>query len=200
MSSFRAIIDANVLYSAQLRDLAAEFAVHDFFRPLWSNEILRETQVALDKYNPAAGKKFPRVCHELNSAFPDALVSKFDHLVETLNCPDPNDNHVLAAAIVGEAGALVTFNVSDFPQDLLSFHGIEVRHPDDFLQDLVDLSPKQAVRAIGRLLASYSRPALRAFELAQYMHKQNCRGFASFLLGSESEIDEAMETLLQGGA
>lgn len=199
MSNFRAILDANVLYPAQLRDLIAEFAVHDFFRPLWSNEILRETQAALDKNLPSAGKKFPEVCSHLNSAFPDAMVSDYEHLVGALKCRDPKDNHVLAAAIVGEAGALVTFNVSDFPEDLFEAHGIELRHTDDFLLDLVDLSPKQAVRAIGRLQASYSRPALRTTELSQYVHNQ-CPGFASFLLSNESEIDDAMETLLQSGA
>lgn len=199
MSGVRVLLDANVLYPVYLRDLLAEFGVHGFYRPLWSNEILHETQVALDRHLPAAGAKFPTICDYLNDTFPDAEITHFAHLIGELNCSDPDDNHVLAAAIVGGAGALVTYNGSDFPGNLFPEYGIELRHPDDFLQDLSDLSPTKAIRTVGWLLASYSRPALRAFELAQHVQKLQCPGFASFLLNNERDVDDATETILQRG-
>lgn len=194
MSGFRAILDANVLYPAYLRDVLAEVAVYDFYRPLWSAEILRETQSALERHNPRAAANFPRICGLLNETFPDANVAEFGHLIGALECPDPNDAHVLAAAIVGEAGALVTFDLSGFPQDISNSYGIDLLHPDDFLQDLADLNNRQFLRAIGRLLASYSSPALGPRELAHIFLNVNCPGFASHIIRFEEEIEEAYQT------
>jgi hypothetical protein len=46
---------------------------------------------------------------------------------------DPDDRHVLAAAIVGRADVIVTANLKDFPAEALAPHGIEAQHPDTFL-------------------------------------------------------------------
>jgi hypothetical protein len=36
---------------------------------------------------------------------------------------------------------IVTFNLSDFPADVLGRYGSEARHPDDFIASLLDLIP-----------------------------------------------------------
>ncbi len=63
----------------------------------------------------------------------DALVTGYEDLIEGLRLPDPNDWHVLAAAIRGCADVIVTRNVRDFPADVLSPFGIEAQHPDEFV-------------------------------------------------------------------
>jgi hypothetical protein len=81
----------------------------------------------------------------------DALVSDFDELIDVLKLPDPDDRHVLAAAIKGRADVIVTANLKDFPAETLERWGIEAQHPDEFLTHQFHLSEPaflQAVRTV----------------------------------------------------
>jgi hypothetical protein len=66
----------------------------------------------------------------MDKAVPDGLVVGYDALIPALMLPDPNDRHVLAAVIRCGASAIVTFNESDFPADILKSFGLHTRHPD----------------------------------------------------------------------
>ena len=46
------------------------------------------------------------------------------------------DRHVLAAAVKAPCEVIVTYNLKDFPGESIKPHGIEVKHPDEFLIDL----------------------------------------------------------------
>lgn len=72
----------------------------------------------------------------MDRAVPDALVSGYESLIEGLRLPNPDDRHVLAAAIKCNASVLVTFNLRDFPKDVLDIFDVEAMHPDDFIADL----------------------------------------------------------------
>jgi hypothetical protein len=64
-----------------------------------------------------------------------------------LALPDPNDHHVLAAAIRCKAEVIVTFNLKDFPVSTLEAFDIEPQHPDEFIIDLWDLDmPPSSLR------------------------------------------------------
>ncbi len=56
--------------------------------------------------------------------------------------PDADDRHVLAAAIRGDANAIVTFNTRDFPADCLGQYDIVCQTPDEFLVDQFQLDPQ----------------------------------------------------------
>lgn len=84
--------------------------------------------------------------------------------------PDPDDRHVLAAAIVGHADAIVTFNLDDFPQPYLAQFNIEVQHPDRFVTHQFHLHKLKALTAIKQMRARWSRPARSAEELLQALH------------------------------
>ena len=71
----------------------------------------------------------------MNASVPDCLVTNYEKLANSIELPDPGDRHVVAAAIVGHADAIVTFNIKDFPQAVLQPYGIEVQHPDEFLMN-----------------------------------------------------------------
>lgn len=77
----------------------------------------------------------------VNTSVPDCLVENYEFLIEGLVMPDPDDRHVLAAAIAGHADAIVTSNLKDFPKKILASHGIEVQHPDDFIMNQLELQP-----------------------------------------------------------
>ena len=65
-------------------------------------------------------------------------MTEYGSLIDSLTLPDPDDRHVLAAAIQGEAEVIVTYNLADFPSRLLARFNIEVLHPDRFLANLFD--------------------------------------------------------------
>jgi death-on-curing protein len=59
----------------------------------------------------------------------DCLVTGYEGLIPALELPDPDDRHVLAAAIVGRCDVIVTQNLKDFPEgnNLLSSPGVRDR-------------------------------------------------------------------------
>jgi hypothetical protein len=66
----------------------------------------------------------------MDLAIPGALVSGHEALIDGLVLPDPDDRHVLAAAIRCHASVILTFNERDFPADVLGSFGLEAQHPD----------------------------------------------------------------------
>ena len=60
------------------------------------------------------------------------MVTGHEPLIPGLTLPDPNDRHVLAAAIDGGANAIVTMNLRHFPKSVLGRHGIEAINADRF--------------------------------------------------------------------
>ncbi len=129
----KVLLDACVLYPTILRALLFRRAEAGAFQPLWSARILEEWRRAALK----SGALFADA--EVASAravFPKAEVQSRPSTEARLVLPDPNDVHVLAAAIDGSADELLTFNVKDFPGHVLSEEGIQRRSPDEFLLEL----------------------------------------------------------------
>jgi len=77
---------------------------------------------------------------KMDRAVRDCLVSGYEPLIAGLYLPDPDDRHVLAAAVFARTDFIVTFNLRDFPAEVLSSHGIEARHPDEFVLGLLDVA------------------------------------------------------------
>ena len=86
--------------------------------------------------------------------------------------PDPDDRHVVAAAIVGHADAIVTFNTKDFPQAVLQPYGIEVQHPDEFLMNQLQLQKIPALSAIKKMRARWTNPERPALSLIAAFEKR----------------------------
>jgi len=121
-------------------------AVTGLFRAKWTDQIHEEwISNLLEKAEKQGNKnitreKLERTKELMNKHAQDALVTDYEELIEGLTLPDQGDRHVLAAAIKGRCDLIVTFNLKDFPKDVLEKYGIEARHPDDFITDLIDLS------------------------------------------------------------
>ena len=98
--------------------------------------------------------------------FPYALVENYSHLIDDLHLPDPDDRHVLAAAIVGGCTSIVTSNLKDFPADSVSKFGIAVHHPDEFLLRLLDESTNDFCSAVRNILARLKHPP---YSVAEYL-------------------------------
>jgi predicted nucleic acid-binding protein len=137
-----AIYDACVLFPPSLRDFLVWLAITGACRARWSAAIHEEWISSVLIHRPMVLKTNLERCRELmDKSVPDSLVTDYEKLVPNLTLPDPDDRHVLAAAIHGGAEFIVTFNLKDFPQESLSPHRIEAIHPDDFVCQLLQMSP-----------------------------------------------------------
>lgn len=144
------VYDACVLYPATLRDLFVQLATARFFKAKWTEKIHDEWVRNLVINRPDIHVEQLQKTRELmNRSVPDSLVVGFESSIPTLDAlPDPNDAHVLAAAIASQSQVIVTFNLKDFPAEILDRYGILAQHPDQFLLSLINRDPQQVLRSI----------------------------------------------------
>jgi predicted nucleic acid-binding protein len=159
MSHFTAVLDANVLHSQPLTSLLLELAVARLYRPAWSEDIHAEWRRSVLRARPDVDPAaLDRRRAAMDSALPDACVSGYGPLIKVLTLPDPDDRHVLAAAVRAKAQVIVTFNERDFPADTLAGFDVVAQHPDVFLRHLVDLQPAQVRARIEQMLLGWRQP------------------------------------------
>jgi len=159
MSQFTALLDANVLYPAPMRDLLMQLALTDLFRARWTTDIHREWIDALLRNEPRRDRaKLERTRDLMDRATRDSLISGYEELIETLTLPDADDRHVLAAAITGRCDVIVTQNLKHFPSVALDPYGIEAQHPDDFLSNHLSLAPGPFCAAVRKVRARLRNP------------------------------------------
>ncbi len=170
--AFTALLDACVLYPAPLRDLLISLAQTSLYRARWSAQINNEWMEAVLRKRPDLKGKLRRTVAMMNEAVPDCLVTGHETLIDTLILPDGDDRHVLAAAIVGRAEVIVTFNRADFPRHVLSPLNIELKHPDEFVRDILDLSEPAALAAVRNIRARLKSPPLSAEEYLDVLARQ----------------------------
>lgn len=152
---FAVVLDTCVLWPSRQRDFLLSLAVEGLYRPLWSDAILDEVEEHEDRKlvergicPPAEAKeRAQRLVRAMRAKFDDALVENWEPYEGTFGLPDLDDEHVLAAAVVGGAGAIVTANIKDFPKDKVPRH-IQVIKPALFAADTVSASPEAALRAL----------------------------------------------------
>ena len=162
----RAFLDASVLYPVSLRHLLMRLTLTRLFQARWSAQVHEEWIRAVLRDNP--GVPMARL-HDLRDALDeraqDAVVTGYEHLIDSLTLPDPEDRHILAAAIVSQADVIVTRNLRDFPDAVLAPHGIEAQHPDEFIRRLLDLTPEGVIDAVRKQQASLVNPPVAMSEL-----------------------------------
>lgn len=136
-SPYPVVLDACVLYPARLRDLLMHLGITGLYQPKWSRCIHDEWCRNLRENRPDIQPvTLNRTVELMNMALPDANITGYKHLIAGLTLPDPDDCHVLAAAIRAKAEVIVTLNLRDFPPGILASFDIEALHPDDFISAL----------------------------------------------------------------
>jgi hypothetical protein len=140
-----AILDACVIYPAAVRDLLLRLSLAGLFHARWTTRIHDEWMGSLLADRPdLAREMLERTRDLMDQAIADCLVT-LDANIPDYGLPDSDDDHVLAAAIAGEASFIITYNLTDFPEAVLQSHGVSVRHPDDFVCDLLAAHPSVVV-------------------------------------------------------
>lgn len=157
--AFVVLYDACVLYPAAVRDLLIRVANAGIVQGRWTERILDETFRNIAEQRPdLSPDNLARTRHLMTRAVPDCLVTDYESLEASLVLPDPDDRHVLAAAIRAGAQVIVTTNLRDFPEAALAPYDIEAKHPDDFILDSIDIAPGAVIECLVRQAAALRQP------------------------------------------
>ena len=189
MSGFTAILDACVLYPAPLRDCFMWLATTGLFQAKWSAQIHEEwIRSVLENRSDLTRAQLERTRDLMDSHAGECSVTGHEDLIGSLSLPDPDDRHVLAAAIVGRADVIVTFNLKDFPTEKLAPYGVEAVHPDEFVCDLIDLDRASVITAIRSERESLKKPRRSASELLETLRGTGLSKAVQTLLPHAGEL------------
>ena len=177
---FTAVLDTNVVYPVIIRDILFWFAHFELYTPKWSEHIFDEWNRVM-KEKGVSEEEINKRTSRANQAFPDALVQNYKGLIEQLKLPDADDRHVLAAAIKTNANLIVTNNIKDFPEDYLHSFGLSVKTADDFLTDLIDLNPDQALVAFREMVLNKKNPKQYEFVVLNLLRNAGLKDTANYL-------------------
>ncbi len=184
---FTAFIDACTLAGALKRNLLLSLAEAEFFRLRWSGAVLDETERAINKFLVNKGvqdaeQRAKRARNAMEAAFEEAMVSEFDSfLCACGGLPDPNDAHVVAAALKTQAAVIVTENLRDFPETVLEPLNLEVRSADAFIANTISLDTGKAVAVIEKMRKRFKNPAMAAEALLLAMEADGLNRTADLL-------------------
>lgn len=177
---FTAVLDTNVVYPVIIRDILFWFAHYDLYTPKWSEHIFDEWKKVMEEKGITQEEANKRIS-KANAAFPDALVQNYKGLIEHLELPDVDDRHVLAAAIKTNANLIVTNNIKDFPAEYLQSFSLSAKSADDFLTDMIDLNPEQAIAAFKEMVLNKINPKQDEFEVLNLLRNAGLKETADYL-------------------
>lgn len=159
---FAALLDTSVLWPSLQRDFLLSLAVQNLYRPLWSTAILDELRrteveklIRRDVDRESAQDRAGHLIGQMTAHFDDAIVAGWEPLVGRFGLPDPDDEHVAAAAVIGGAGVIVTSNLKHFPTEKVP---CKVLAPAVFAADTVAVSPDDALVALQEIARRSRRP------------------------------------------
>lgn len=170
---YTAVLDACVLFPIATSDALVSLAVAGLFAAKWTVAIEAEWLAVAERRHPGLAGRFTTRRDAMRDAVIDWEVKAegWEALAPSLTLPDPNDVHVLAAAIAGHADCIVTTNLKDFPASVLEVYGLIALHPDDFIVAQLDLDLYPALGAFKAMRARKRNPAYTAEEFAAAMER-----------------------------
>jgi hypothetical protein len=151
-------------------------AMTDLFRAKWTDAIHEEWMRNVQANYPDITREKAECVRDLMNAHVRAcLVTGYEDLIPALSLPDPDDQHVLAAAIRAGADVIVTANLADFPAATLKQYGMEAQHPDEFINHLLSVAPTTVCGAARKQRDGLKKPPLT---VEQYLASLERQGLA----------------------
>lgn len=172
-SNLLTVYDASVLYPPSIRDLFVRLAIADLVQAKWTDQILDEFVNAVIRTRPNAEDSLNRSRQLMEKHLPLAKVTGYKYLIPSLDLPDPNDRHVLAAAIHSSAKVIVTYNLKDFPKDCLDKYDMQAWSPDFFVSTLLKNNIREIVRILRLQAYSLKNPPVTFEILLNQLNKNN---------------------------
>lgn len=152
------VLDACVLYPAALRDLFMRFAVAGLIQARWTHLIHEEWIEAVLRDRPDLERaNLERTRRLMDKHAEGSLVRNFEHRIPSFSLPDPDDRHVLAAAVEEGAECIVTWNVADFP-GIVEPLGISIVTPDGLMTRLLSARPADTCAVVRETRLSLTNP------------------------------------------
>lgn len=138
----RALLDADVLFSFQIRNVILQLALREVISLAWTEAIEEEwlRNMELQNLERVRARTLPL----LRKHFPDALIRDVN-LHVSVGKTDAKDVHVAAAAVRVAPCRLVTWNLRHFDAAELAKHNVSVMNPDVFLCAVFDTNPELVV-------------------------------------------------------
>lgn len=144
-----AVCDACVLYPFHQRNILIQTSADGLYDARWTEEIHDEWMRNLIANVPTLSLERLHATRRLmEQALPEALVGNFHHHIEAIKLPDPNDRHVVAAAIEAKASHILTWNLRDFPAKELRKNRLTRETPDGFLAGIYDEAPDLVIGSL----------------------------------------------------
>jgi predicted nucleic acid-binding protein len=170
---YTALLDACVLFPIAMVDSLMSLAEAGLYAAKWSRRIEEEWIRALEVKRPDLKGRLGIRRDAMRDAVPDWEVPEtaWQAVARSLQMPDPDDAHVLAAAIVGHADCIVTVNARHFPGTVVAPYGIEIIDPDKFIVNQWDLDHLAAVAAFKRMRARWRKPQATPEDFAQALER-----------------------------
>jgi hypothetical protein len=178
----RAVLDANVIYPAFLRDILLRLAASGLYLPHWTARIHDEWMRNIIRDRPdLSPTAFARTRTSMDAHFPSALVTGYEQLETCFEDVDAGDRHVAAAALMAGATRIITLNLKHFPGHALAVHGIVPMHPDEFVVRLVHGDAVTVRGVLERHRAGLHKPARTVQEYATAFRRAGLTRSAALL-------------------
>ncbi len=179
----KVLIDTCVLYPTVMRSVVVGVAATGAFKPLWSARILEEWARAARKLGPGGEAQARAEISQLRTQWPEAEMIWKPSLESRLWLPDPNDVHVLAAAVAGSADVILTLNAADFPRNVLADEGLSRADPDAFLLGHWQAGPGAVLGVCNSVLAEARRLSGAHWEMRALLKKARLPRLAKAVAG-----------------
>ena len=177
---FTCVLDTNVIFPIEIRDILFWFAHHDLYTPKWSKHIFDEWADVMGR-KEVQKEECEKRLRRANEAFPDALVQNYEPLIDSVVLPDLKDRHVLAVEIKVNANQIVTNNLKDFPAEYLDTFGLTAKSADDFLTDIIDLNQDKALEAFQEMVLYRRNPDMDEYEVLDRLRRNGLEDTANYL-------------------
>ncbi|NMM96598.1 PIN domain-containing protein [Bifidobacterium sp. DSM 109960] len=176
-----AVLDANVFPTTWLLDILLTLDEHNRIDAVWSERILtevRRTLIERQHRNPVQVESFLRAICSMNATH---CAYGWEPREPMLELPDPDDRHVLAAALVAGADYIVTYNLKDFPPERLKRYPVSAIHPDDFLCLLLERNRNDVLDVMNEVVSSKDNPPRTMREEIAHLRMLRLDGFSEKL-------------------
>jgi PIN domain len=166
-----AVFDACILYPFHLRNIVVQAAVDRLVEARWTDEIHDEWIRNLAADTPTIPfERLQTTRRLMNDALPGATVGGYEDLIPTVNLPDPDDRHIVAAAIAAGASVILTWNLRDFPAAALKKYNLHRQTPDTFLADIYDQTPDLAVGSLANARRNLNKSRVSALDFVDILN------------------------------
>ncbi len=183
------IFDACVLYPFHLRNIVVQIAVDRLVDARWTDEIHDEWIRNLVTDVPGIPIERLQITRKLmNDALPDATVTGYQAHLGAITLPDPDDRHVVAAAITAGASSILTWNLRDFPTRELKKYGLVRQNPDVFLTDLYDKASDLTVASLANARRNLNKTRVSASDFIDILKSQKLSQLATRLKNNLADL------------